>query len=205
MRSFYQILGVPEAASAEQIKGAFRQLVRRVHPDVAGETSAPRFREVWQAYEILSDTDRRRAYDEQLASERANRATPGAQRWFADEVDIDFPSLSDAIDRIREAFLASDEPEAPLTAELLLTRHEALKGVTVPLDVPVRCTCSLCGGRGEVWMEWCGGCNGTGESYLRHRVRLSVPAHVADGARFRFSVAAPFAPPTHVEIRVAVR
>jgi molecular chaperone DnaJ len=205
MRSFYEILGVPEDASAEEIKGAFRQLVRHVHPDVAGEASAPRFREVWQAYETLSDTDRRRAYDEQLAAGRTDRDAPGARQWFADEVAIDFPSLSDAVDRICEGFFGSDEAEAPLTAELLLTRLEAFEGVTVPLDVPVRCTCRLCGGRGEVWMEWCGGCNGTGESYLRHRVKLSVPARVTDGARFRFSVTAPFAAPTRVEIRVAVR
>ena len=205
MRSFYEILGVREDASAEEIKGAFRQLVRRVHPDVAGEASAPRFREVWQAYETLSDTDRRRAYDDQLACGRAWRAAPGARQWFADEVAIDFPSVSDAVERIREAFLGADEPDLPLTAELLLTPHEAFEGVTVPLDVPVRCTCRLCGGRGESWTEWCGGCNGTGESSLRHRVRLSVPARVPDGARFRFSVSAPFAPPTRVEVRVAVR
>jgi DnaJ-class molecular chaperone len=87
----------------------------------------------------------------------------------------------------------------------MLSHREAIDGVTVPLDVPVRSTCPLCGGRGESWMESCRGCGGTGAWQLPHRVRLSLPAGVADGARFRFTITGVHTPPTHVEIRVAVR
>jgi DnaJ-class molecular chaperone len=54
-------------------------------------------------------------------------------------------------------------------------------------------------------MEPCRGCAGTGAWHLPHRVRLSVPAGVADGMRFHFTITAPHTPPTHVEVRVAVR
>jgi DnaJ-class molecular chaperone len=125
------------------------------------------------------------------------------RRWCADEVAIDFPAIPAAVDRIRSAF-EEEEPRAPLKAELRLSVREAFDGVTVPLDVPVRSACPLCGGRGESWMEWCRGCGGTGESLFHHRVRLALPAGVADGARFRFRVTSPLALPTRVEVLVAI-
>jgi hypothetical protein len=124
-------------------------------------------------------------------------------RWYADEVAIDFPAIPPAVDRIRSAFV-DEEAHAPLKAELRLSAREAFDGVTVPLDVPVRSACPLCGGRGESWMEWCRGCGGTGESLFHHRVRLALPAGLSDGARFCFRVTSSLALPTHVEVLVAV-
>ena len=125
------------------------------------------------------------------------------RRWYADEVAIDFPAIPPAVNRIRSAFV-DEEPRAPLKAELRLSVREAFDGVTIPLDVPVRSACPLCGGRGESWMEWCGGCGGTGESLFHHRVRLALPAGVSDGARFRFRVTSALALPTRVEVLVAI-
>ena len=124
--------------------------------------------------------------------------------WFADEIAIDFPSMGAAVARIRKAFLWDDH-RVPVSAQVRVSLHEATRGVTIPLDVPVRRTCLRCGGRGETWMEPCVWCAGTGEALAQHRVTLLVPAGVADGARFRFTVATPSAPPTHIEVRVAVR
>ncbi len=205
MRTYYQILGVREDAPADEIKHAFRRLVRQFHPDLDGGDPGS-LRQVIQAYETLSDEQRRRSYDHDLATRR--RPTPAAEHreWFADEIAIDFPSISEVVDRIRRAFLGFDELEdEALSAEILLSRREASDGVTVPLDVPVRSTCPLCGGRGESWMEVCRGCRGTGDWHLPHRVRLSVPAGVCDGTRFRFTISAPDRTPTRVEVRVAVR
>lgn len=203
MRTYYQILGVRQDAEADEIRHAYRQLVRQLHPDLAGSGTDAPLREVMQAYETLSDKQRRRSYDQELATRRRPAA---AAELFADEIAIDFPSISEVVDRIRQAFLGFDEVEdESLSAEIQLSRREAFDGVTVPLDVPVRSTCPLCGGRGESWMETCRGCLGTGDWHLPHRVSLSVPAGVADGTRFRFIIRPPGIPPTHVEVRVAVR
>ena len=123
--------------------------------------------------------------------------------WCADEVHIDFPSIPAAVDRIRAGFTGEDCE--PLAAEITLSRREADEGATVPLDVPVRAACPLCGGRGESWMEHCRACAGSGESLFHHRVRLSVPAGVSHGARFSFRLTSPLALPTRVEVRVEVR
>jgi DnaJ-class molecular chaperone len=132
---------------------------------------------------------------------------PVARRrgWFDDEVAIDFPSLRAVVERMRASFVASNEDErGRLLAELHLSAREAFNGVTVPLDVPVRRLCRACGGRGEVWPDRCGGCDGTGEALARHAVRLVVPPRVQDGDRFALSFSAPSAPPTRVEVRVVL-
>jgi DnaJ-class molecular chaperone len=61
--NYYDTLGVAENASGDAIRAAYRRLVRRYHPDVAGSGSAEKFREVQEAYETLSENSCRQAYD----------------------------------------------------------------------------------------------------------------------------------------------
>jgi hypothetical protein len=128
--------------------------------------------------------------------------------WFRDEVAIDFPSLDEAVERMRDAFLApiNESGVLPeLSAVLRISPREAFHGVTLPLDVPIRKLCVACGGRGEDWPEPCGKCDGTGHAIARHPVRLIVPARVRDGERFCLSVTAPSASPTRVDVRIDIR
>ena len=122
---------------------------------------------------------------------------------FADEVGIDFPSVAPAVDRIRRSFLA-EERAAALSATIQLSPREAREGATVPLVVPVPCTCGACGGRGESWTEPCSRCQGSGAELRRHQLQVLVPAGVLDGARFKFTLAPRHDPPTRVELRVLV-
>jgi hypothetical protein len=122
---------------------------------------------------------------------------------FADEVVVDFPSVAPALDRIRTAFLADDH-DPSLSAAVRLSVSEARQGATVPVEVPVRCTCHRCGGRGETWAERCGHCAGSGTELQRHQLRVSVPAGVVHGTRFRFTVTPRHNPPTRIELHVLV-
>jgi hypothetical protein len=123
---------------------------------------------------------------------------------FADEIAIDFPSVDRVIDRMRDSLLGRSDHDV-LSAEVSLSQFEAWRGHIVPLEVPVRATCATCGGRGETWAEPCGDCFGSGESVLRHAVRVSVPPRVEDGTRLRFRLCSPDAPPVRVEVRVVIR
>jgi DnaJ-class molecular chaperone len=126
-----------------------------------------------------------------------------AASCFADEVVIDFPSVAPAVDRMRRAFVADERGEA-LRAAIRLSSREAAHGTTVPLEVPVRCTCHCCGGRGETWTESCRACRGSGVELLRHQVRVLVPAGVSDGTRVSFTVTPRHNPPTRIELLVNV-
>lgn len=202
MRDYYDVLGVSPDAGADEIKRAYRQLARRYHPDISGDDRAAAFLEVARAYEVLNDPTRRRSYDCGL---RFKEGTPhGRADWLADEVAIDFPSVSSVLDRMRHSFFG-DASLIGLNAEIVLSPQEAFWGTTVPLDVPLRRTCPRCGGRGETWQEWCAPCRGGGEVAASHELRLRVPAGVREGARFRFSVMPPGAPPTFVEVTVSIR
>lgn len=200
MRDYYDVLGVSRDAGAAEIKRAYRQLARRYHPDISGDDRSAVFLEVSRAYEVLRDPSRRRSYDAGLARDSVvHRAD-----WLADEIAIDFPSVSTVLDRMRDSFFGP-APVTVLSAELVLTPQEAFWGTTLPLAVPLRGTCPRCGGRGETWDEWCVACGGDGEVSARHELRLRVPAGVEEGARFRFSVMPRGSPSTLIEVRVSIR
>jgi DnaJ-class molecular chaperone len=197
MRDYYDVLGVAPGAGADEIKRAYRQLARRYHPDISGDERGAAFLEVSRAYEVLRDPKRRRAYDVRLVA--GTRA-----EWMADEIAIDFPSVSSVLDRMRDSFFRG-ERETALSAEVILSPQEAFHGASVPLHVPLRRTCPRCGGRGEVWADWCAACGGAGEISAMERVRLRLPAGVREGATFRFSVSPQSAPRTFVEVRITIR
>jgi molecular chaperone DnaJ len=197
MRDYYDVLGVAPGAGADEIKRAYRQLARRYHPDISGGERGAAFLEVSRAYEVLRDPERKRSYD-------ANLVTGSRADWLGDEVAIDFPSVSSVLDRMRDSFFGGAR-EASLSAEIVLTPQEAFWGALVPLHVPLRRTCHRCGGRGEVWSDWCATCGGGGEVSATHEMRLRVPAGVREGARFRFSVAPQGAPLTFVDVRIRIR
>ena len=144
-----------------------------------------------------------RPFGDQVAVIGVTDARHDAASCFADEVVIEFPSVAPAIDRMRRAFVADERGEA-LRAAIQLSSREARGGATVALEVPVRCTCHSCGGRGETWTESCRACRGSGVELLRHQVQVLVPAGVTDGARVSFTLTPRHNPPTRIELLVNV-
>ncbi len=123
---------------------------------------------------------------------------------LADEVDVDFPSVLTVLDRMRQSFFggAGRFESGP---DVIVTPREAFWGATVPLGVPVRRTCAQCGGRGEVWSEWCVECAGIGDLPALQPVNLRIPAGVQDGTRLRFRVAVPGIRETLIHARIVIK
>lgn len=130
----------------------------------------------------------------------------GRDEWPWDEIVVDFLSMAAVIGRMRKSFfgVAADESCSTHRAEIELTVRQADHGARVPLNLLVRQTCPVCGGRGEVWTEACAVCAGTGAGLLPHQLQLRVPPGVSHGTRVRFSVTPPYASETHVEVRIAI-
>ncbi|HSI98685.1 MAG TPA: DnaJ domain-containing protein, partial [Gaiellaceae bacterium] len=169
-RDYYEVLGVPRRATDADIKRAFRKLARELHPDVSSEPDAERqFREVAEAYEVLSDSARRATYD------RYGHA--GLRRGGFQPTFTDFGNLSD----IFAAFFGDDllagtgrshggavrGGDVQVAVEIDL--EEAFGGVSVSAPVEVATTCERCAGSGAelgTGSKTCATCNGAG--VLRH-------------------------------------
>jgi len=126
------------------------------------------------------------------------------RRSFADEVAIDFPSSRAAIEFFRRDHVEPDGSGVTARAEIAISASQAGAGAMVSLDVHVPRTCACCGGRGEVWSDPCEPCDGKGQELLPQRLTVAVPAGVADGDRFSFTLWLPRGPRTRVDVRVAV-
>lgn len=126
------------------------------------------------------------------------------RRSFADEVAIDFPSSRAAIELFRRDHVDADDAAPTTHAEITISAGQADAGAMVVLDVSVPRTCACCGGRGEVWSEPCGPCDGHGQALQSQRLTVAVPPGVVHGDRFSFSLSLPRGPRTRVDVRVAV-
>jgi hypothetical protein len=127
----------------------------------------------------------------------------GVAECLADEVHVDFPSVHTVLDRMRHSFFGG-AARADAGPDIVVTPQEAFWGAVIRLDVPVRRTCGACGGRGEVWSEWCADCAGVGDVEACQPVRLRVPPGVHDGTRIRFRVTAPGTRRTVIDAHIKI-
>lgn len=198
MRDNDRPLGLPHGGDLDEIRRVYRELARQCQSRRSTDGADGRLASIHHAYEILSGPGRLRNGTER------SRCSAGCEAAFADEVDIDFPSVSSLVARMRASFFGR-LPEYPPSAEVRLTPKQADAGVRVPLDVSLRHTCPVCGGRGEVWLDRCGACDGSGAGLLPHQLELVVPPGVRDGTCLRFDVTPVYAPVTCVEVRISVQ
>jgi curved DNA-binding protein len=125
---FYEVLGVPHNASAEDIQRAYRQLARRHHPDVNREPGAEeRFKAITEAYDTLSDPARRRKYDQ---------VPVGAGGPWASAPSVDFEDLLGSLfgERTADGFGRGPVRGADTEAELPVTVEEAFHGTRRRID-----------------------------------------------------------------------
>ena len=173
-RDYYELLGVPRDADETTIKKSFRRLARELHPDVSDHPEAAvRFREITEAYEVLSSSERRSLYD------RYGHA--GLRSGGFAPTEFDLGNLGDLFatffgDGIfgTAGGASARQRGADLGAEIQIELVDAARGVTVPVPFDVAVTCQTCDGDGvEPGTEplTCSRCEGTGRL---HQVSRSV-------------------------------
>ena len=150
-----------------------------------------------RADEILSERELRWVrYPEEVAVRNPEDA-------FSDEIDIDFPAVSNLVGRMRRSFFGASQERTFMT-EANLTSAQANTGTKVPLDISLHHSCPVCGGRGEIWLERCSACAGSGAGLLPHRLQLLVPPGVRHGTCLGFDITPPCSPPARVQMRVLI-
>lgn len=176
MADYYELLGVDRSASADEIKKAYRQLARQLHPDAnpGDESAEEKFKQVAQAYEVLSDPDARARYD------RFGESGVNGQ-GMGDFFGGGGGGLGDIFETFfgSNPFGATRGPSGPPRGQDLevvadLDFEQAVFGATVPVDVRTAERCEDCGGSGAgagTQPVTCADCNGSGQV---QRVRQSL-------------------------------
>ncbi|HEY7604670.1 MAG TPA: molecular chaperone DnaJ [Gaiellaceae bacterium] len=155
--SLYETLGVAKNASADEIKKAYRKLARQHHPDAnPGDSAAEeRFKEVQNAYDVLSDPDKRKQYDA-YGSPNGRPGAGGGFTWNAGE-GFDFGNLGDLGDILGGMFGGGvrggrAEPRGQrgndVEVQVNLSFEDALKGVETKIPVALEVACHTCHGSG---------------------------------------------------------
>jgi molecular chaperone DnaJ len=164
--SLYETLGVPKTASQDEIKKAYRKLVRETHPDRNPGHEA-RFNEVQEAYDVLSDPEKREKYDRYGAA--ANGAGPaGGTTWDFDTSNFDLGDLFGGLfgrgggtQRQQQRGQRGNDVEV----EVRVSFEDALKGVQTTVPVQLELACHTCHGTGAApgtAPRTCPECNGSG-------------------------------------------
>ncbi|HEV3030372.1 MAG TPA: DnaJ domain-containing protein [Polyangia bacterium] len=176
----YAVLGVDRAASAAEIRRAFRCLALRVHPDRAGAASTAAFQSAARAYGLLSNPTARAAHD--AAARVVASAAHGAAAVSAHPGLVVIARLAAPLRTLVARGVARERPDG--VVELLLTREEARAGGHAALGVPLRVPCPTCGGCATRDRLWCARCEFAGTITDDVTALLAIPAHVNDGAIF---------------------
>jgi molecular chaperone DnaJ len=188
-RDLYQVLGVERGASDAEIKRAFRKLAQQWHPDVNTEPAAQeRFKEINEAYQILSDPERRQRYD--MFGRAGVEGGPGAGGFegfggFSDIFDAFFGGGAAGAGSARRG---RPQPGADLRYDLRITFEEAVRGTEKEIEFRVLDRCETCAGTGAkpgTDPVTCPQCNGRGEVRSVRQTMLGQMVNVSACPRCR--------------------
>ena len=210
-KDYYETLGVTRGASDTELKKAFRKLAREHHPDVAKnkKQAEEKFKEINEAYEVLSDSVKRTRYDELGANWR-----PGAQfhpppGWESfgkggaaaggepDEFRFSGTGFSDFFEQLFGSrggrgggSAAADMGGArgqDIEGDILVALEEAMHGSVRSVVVRHASVCAQCGGTGQRNRRACQACGGSGQLAKAETYQVKVPAGVTEGQRLRIA------------------
>ena len=175
-RDYYEILGVSKSATADQIKAAYRKLALKYHPDRNPDNKAAeeKFKEAAEAYEVLSDTQKRSQYD-QFGHAGASMGGMGAGGMSMDDI---FESFGDIFGSMfgggqrRSARRNGIEPKAghDLAQDVSISLKEAFKGIKKEIGFYHFVSCKSCNGKGAKSgssAQACLSCKGAGQMQFR--------------------------------------
>lgn len=182
-RDYYDVLGVDKSASADEIKKAYRKLSKKYHPDINDEPNAEdKFKEVSEAYEILSDKSKRQQYDQfGHAGTGQGAGGFGGGQGYGGAGGFGGGGFEDIFDTFFGGGRRSD-PTAPRQGEDLrytmnLKFEEAIFGTEQTIKYKREETCNNCGGDGAkpgTHPETCSNCGGSGQTTQRQQTPLGT-------------------------------
>ena len=191
-KDYHIILGVSREANPSQIKHAYRRIAKQLHPDLAHSAAdAEKFIEIKEAYDTLTDAEKRRRYDAELQRrgsdlriERVPEIVRSRRRRYQD-----MEALGSFLDDFFEGFVPGvfprrrgRAPEKDIYLEVVLSLRESRQGGLFPISFPVWEACPRCGSKGVYDEFFCPVCFGYGSVQTEREFSLSIPPHTASGS-----------------------
>jgi len=212
-KDYYSILGVSRNATEKEIKQAFRKLARKYHPDVnpGDKTAEDKFKQISEAYEDLSDKEKRKKYDQfgdkwQYADQFARtggRGAPFQNFDFGDMFSGGGKTYSysfgggEGINSLLDELLRGGRGGASRRAQprrgqdmehpVEVTLEEAFSGTSRLLSLQGEEACATCHGSGRIQNALCSVCQGSGVVRRTKRLEVKIPAGVKTGSRVRIA------------------
>lgn len=194
-KDYYKVLGVSKGASEKEIKSAYRKLAKENHPDVKpGDAKAEaKFQDINEAYEVLSDSEKRQQYDQF----GANWQNPGRRRSRGGgqpfDFDFDFGGGGGGGGNIFEQMFGGggrrrrNRPQkgGNSKADIDITIENAFSGTNRTLTITSQHACPACGGGGVGRGGACHNCGGSGRRSSDSKIDVKIPAGVTEGSKIR--------------------
>ncbi|MBX4205425.1 MAG: molecular chaperone DnaJ [Candidatus Doudnabacteria bacterium] len=189
-QDYYSTLGIPKTASAEEIKRAYRKLAHQYHPDKGEKGDAEKFKEVSEAYQVLSDPSKRSQYDQFGSAYNGARGQGGGPQGFSGfDFSQSMGGFEDAFDIFSDIFgggaqsrSSRRERGVDLEMELYLSFEEAVFGVEREIQIEKKDTCLKCQGSGAepgTKISTCPKCHGAGQIRTSRRTIFGQMSQVS--------------------------
>jgi curved DNA-binding protein len=203
-QDYYETLGVKRDAADKEIKSAYRKLARKWHPDLNSgkekEAAEEKFKQINEAYEVLSDPEKRSKYDMLGANWRSGqdfRPPPdmdgfhfytnanGGEGGFSDFFEMLFGGGGSPFGRVARATRRGPTRGQDVESEIELSLEDAYRGGEKSLQLAQREACPTCGGTGYAQDTFCNRCGGTGVKSGTKTLAVKIPPGMQDGSRIR--------------------
>ncbi len=199
-KSYYETLGINRNATEKEIKQAFRKLARKCHPDVnpANQEAEARFKEINEAYEVISDKAKRQKYDQYgeqwQHAEQFARSQTGAPFGFRQSRTRTSPFAEMDLDSLFGNLFGGNERRRPkprrgqnIEHAVEVTLEEAFNGSQRTISMETQEPCPNCRGTGFKQKAPCPSCHGSGQSTSLKRIQVKIPPGVNTGSRIRIA------------------
>ena len=188
-QDYYKLLGVSEDATKDEIKKAYRKMAKTYHPDANpnDKEAEAKFKEVSEAYEVLSDPQKKAAYDQFGHSAFNQGAGGGGFSGGYTNMDDIFESFfgggsfGDIFGSSRGSRRRGPRPGPDVQSHITITFDEAYFGTKKDITLPLRETCTTCSGSGAAKgtkAETCRHCNGSGQERIEQQTMFGTMASV---------------------------
>lgn len=199
-KDYYKILGVTEFDSAEDIKLVYRNLARKFHPDVVGSSKEAllKFKEINEAYEILSNKIKREEYDKVRKFYNYAKDSRPEQKENIFQESVTKPNFNKKMFNWDDFFNKSCSKNAQnekvfpvqgddINTDLEINTYDAVYGTSKVINVLQTQVCPKCRGKKFVNGTICSNCNGKGEFVEHKKFNVKIPAGIKNGAKIRLA------------------